>query len=224
MADKKMVQEEARAAFIEQVTKADGKLIPLSGRKSKLGEPFFISTRLGQDEISPELGYLNVDIFVQRGEEFVPIAIYDWEITKNEALGNKQRHQHLPCLNQAQRNADRYWSTGEAFHVRDDDFLKFAMENGGFEKMDQLRRQGVIQSEDQWTKSIYQGQGLGSFIITVSALALHKHGIETMKLGSLNKKAKLAWKGFGQGDRLNIKTAELVSHPKVADSINRFIA
>jgi len=223
MSDERIVKEEIRAAFIERVTKADGSLISLSGRKSKLGEPFFISTRLGQDEISPELSYLNVDIFIQRGEEFIPIAIYDWEISQNEALGNKQRHQHLPCLNQAQRNADRYWSTGEAFHVRDDDFLKFAMENGGFEKMSELRRQEVIQSEDQWTESIYQGQGLGSLMIAVSALTLHKHGVETMRLGSLNEKAKLAWNGFDRGDRLGIQAPELVDHPKVADSIDKFI-
>ncbi|MFC1790228.1 hypothetical protein ACFLZP_01950 [Patescibacteria group bacterium] len=133
--------------------------------------------------------------------EFVPVAIYDWEISQNEALGNKQRHQHLPCFNQAQRNADRYWSTGEAFHVRDDDFLKFAMESGGFEKMSELRRQRMVRDESQWNKPIYQGEGLGS----------------------LNQKARLAWKSFGRRDRLSIETAELASHPKITDSIDKFI-
>lgn len=112
MPEETPTQKDNLADFIETISRADGELIPLPARRSKLGEPYFLSVRYGQDEVETDYRYLIVDVLVQRGDRFVPVGIYDWEITGETALGNKQRHGHLPALNPAQEAADRYWSTG----------------------------------------------------------------------------------------------------------------
>lgn len=118
--------------------------------------------------------------------------------------------------------AERFWDTGEAFHVRDDDFLKLAMENGGFNKMNELRETGIIQDENQWTMPIYQRLGLGSLMIAVSAIVLKSKGITEMDLGTLSEKAKQAWEKFGCGEKTRLSPLEIVSHEKTNPSpINR---
>lgn len=90
--------------------------------------------------------------------------------------------------------------------------------------MSALRAAGVIKNEEQWMKPIYQGEGLGSLLIAVSAVALNRQGIGGMSLGSLSEMAKRAWETFDRGGRSQIPTQELANHPKTRDAIGRFIS
>lgn len=219
------IRENELTRFKELIARADGSLISLEGRKSRLGKPFFITARIGQDAQVPEEGvkFLNIDIFVKRGEEYVPVGIRDYEIKDNVASGNKQRHQHLPCYNQAQKAADRFWATGEGLHVIDTSFINYAIQNGGFSKMDEMRKEGVITAENQWNEPIYQNYGLGSLMVAASLLVLQRHGVETVKFISLNKPAIKTWGKFGYQGQANMSVEELVRSPQVDQSIEPFI-
>lgn len=215
--------EETLNSFIDAIASADGRLLALPNGKSRLDEPLLISARFGADDVIPNIFYLNVDVFTKRGEEYIPVGIYDWEITGGKAVGNKQRHGHLPVRNPAQKAAERYWNTGEAFHVRDDNFLKYALESGGPNGMSELRDTGVIQSEEQWSEPIYQDLGIGGLMIAVSAIILDKQGITVMDLGTLSKPAKQAWKGFGREERLRLSPKEVASHEKTKSTLSKFL-
>jgi len=204
--------KEIVAKFKKEVTANDGTLISIPGLKSRLGESLYISTRFGEDQVGTGVSFLNVDVFAQRDDQFIPVGIYDWEVVGKRANGNKQRHGHLPATNQAHESADRYWSTGEAFHVRDDDLLKFATEAGDLNKMTELRQRGVVQDENQWTDSLYQGRGIGGLMIAVSAIVLESKGIEEMNVGTLSRDAQRAWKKFEIGGRSLVIPSELVNH------------
>lgn len=217
-------REAVVGSFIDAIAPADGRLLALPGGTSRLDEPLFISARMGEDEVTPGTSYLNVDVVAKRGNEYVPVGIYDWEIVGGgRAVGNKQRHGHLPTRNPAQETAERYWSTGEALHVRDDNFLKYATENGGFTKMSELRNMGVIQGEEQWTQPIYQGLGIGGLMIAVSAITLDRHGVTEMDLGTLSKPAKQAWKKFGRGDRQRLSPKEVTGHQSTERALAKFL-
>ncbi len=210
-------------SFVEKIVKADGKLLNLPGKRSRLGEPLYISARYGVDSVDKDVRYLIIDVFASREDEYVPIGIYDWEIKGCKASGNKQRHGHLPAINEAQEVADRYWATGEGFHVRGDDFLKFAAEKGGFKMMNKLKRNGTIANEEQWTKPIYQQLGIGSLMISVSALVLNELGITEMELGTLSKLAEMPWKKFGGEDRVKLKPGDVSKHPEIKTTIEKFL-
>jgi len=207
--------------FIEKISKADGAIIPLTGVRSRLLEPLFISTRIGPDQVDPDKSYLNVDIFAYRDGEHVPIGIYDWEIANGVANGNKQRHGHLEATHPAHQEADQYWSTGEAFHIKGDDFLSYAFSQQGMDSMSELRANGFIDSEDRWSEPIYQGLGLGSLMIATSALVLHHHNIQIMDLGTLSSKAEMAWRSYGREERTEINPAEICQHPKTKAIISQ---
>jgi hypothetical protein len=209
--------------FVEKVVRADGQLLSLSGRKSKLGEPLHISVRFGEDSVNADTQYLIIDVLASRENEYVPVGIYDWEIKEGRASGNKQRHGHLPAINEAQEAADRYWATGEGFHVRGDDFLKYASENGGFQMMNKLRREGIIKEEDQWTEPIYQRLGIGSLMIAISALVLNELEIEEMNLGTLSPLAEMPWRKFGGKDRVKLNPGDFSNHPEIRKTIEKFL-
>jgi len=219
------IRENELTQFKELIAGANGSLISLEGRKSRLGEPFFITARIGQDAQVPEEGvkFLNIDIFVRRGEEYIPVGIRDYEIKDNVASGNKQRHQHLARYNQAQKAADRFWSTGEGLHVIDMSFINYAMQNGGFSKMNEMRAKGIITTEDQWNEPIYQNYGLGGLMVAASLLVLQRYGVETVKFISLTEPAIKTWGKFGYQGQANMLVEELVRSPQVDKSIEPFI-
>jgi hypothetical protein len=221
--DKSLAKEILFQQFVEKISVADGQLIPLPGTKSKLGEPLFISARFGRDDVDPSIQFLNVDVFAKRGEDFLPVGIYDWEVNGDVAVGNKQRHNHLAVVNTAQQAADQYWSTGEAFHIRGDDLLKYAESLGGLEGMSKVRAMGLIDTEEKWISPIYQNIGIGSLMISTSAIVLEAHKISTLNLGTLSQDAQRAWKSFGRGDRTILSPREVSQHPKAHSSIDKFI-
>lgn len=143
--------------FLDRLAEADGTLIHLRGKKSRLGEDFYVcarccKTRFWGEAINRLMG---IDVFVIRDNEFLPVGRYDWEIKGNSASGNKNRHDHLPITNLAHKQAATFWAMGEGFKVLDEEFINYAAENGGFAKMRELRQLGIIIHEDQWTKPIY---------------------------------------------------------------------
>jgi hypothetical protein len=116
---------------------------------------------------------------------------------------------------------DTNWITNEAFHIRGDNFIKYATQNEGFDGMTKLREAGIIDNEEKWSEFIYRGKGLGSLLITTSAIVLEKHGIKNMNLGSLSDNAKRAWLNYNRGDRTNLSPNEVTSHPKSKEIIGK---
>lgn len=210
--------------YLDRILRADGELIELPGRRSLLGEPLFISARFGEDVV-PGTGYryLNIDTFALRDGEYVPVGIKDYEIKGDVAYSNKQRHGHLPPVNVAQEAANRYWATGEALHVREDDLLKFAMENGGFPKMGELREKGFVATEEDWTKKIYQRKGIGSLMVASSILILKERGVESILFGSFTDSAEATWRKFGGREGAKMFVSELADSPNITTSIEPFV-
>lgn len=58
--------DETLKNFVKDIALADGRLLALLNGKSRLGEPLFISARFGVDEITPNISYLNVDVFAKK--------------------------------------------------------------------------------------------------------------------------------------------------------------
>lgn len=210
--------------FVEKIAKADGQFIPVTGIKSGLGESIFISSRLGTDEVNPSIRYLNIDIFALREDKYLPVGMYDWEIRGDQANGNKQRHGLSGTVDQELQIEDTNWMTSESFHIRSDNFLKYATQNGGFDGMTKLRKTGIIDNEGKWSESIYRGKGLGSLLITTSAIVLEKHGVKNMDLGSLSDNAKRAWLSYNRDDRINLNPSEITKHPKSKEIIKKALS
>jgi hypothetical protein len=209
--------------LVERVSRGDGELIPLPGVKSRLGEPLSVSARFGEDAVESGVNYLIVDVLAKREGKYIPVGIYDWEVKGEKAVGNKQRHGHLPAKNPAQEEADRYWSTGEAFHVREDDLLKYASDNGGFDKMNELRTRGIVQGEDDWTDPVYQKRGIGGLMTVVSALVLEKQGVTQMNLGTLSESARISWEKFDRRDRIELAPGDVTKHQNADKILYKFL-
>lgn len=222
--ESEQTKESLTQQFVERIAKADGQLISVPGIKSGLGESIYISSRLGSDEINPDISYLNIDIFAQREGEYLPVGMYDWEIRGNQANGNKQRHGMFGIADQELQLQDTQWRTNEAFNIRSDNFLKYATQSGDFDGMTKLRETGIIDNERKWSEPIYRGKGLGSLLITTSALVLEKQGIQNMNLGSLSDNAKRAWLSYDRGDRTNLSPNEIVNHPKSKEIIKKALS
>lgn len=185
--------------FLDRLAEADGASIHLRGKKSRLGEDFYICARAGSVTYwGPSVErLLIVDMLVKPDDWFVPIAHYDWEIKGNQASGNKNRHGHLPTVTTAHIVADSFWETGEGFKVEDASFINYAMANGSFAKMGEMTKTGLISNEEQWREPVYQKYNIGSFMVAVSAYILQKQGVVKREFVSASGVAKRAWKRFG---------------------------
>ncbi|OGM25468.1 hypothetical protein A2715_05465 [Candidatus Woesebacteria bacterium RIFCSPHIGHO2_01_FULL_39_32] len=217
-------EEQRLADFFEQVKRADGTLIPLTGQLTRFGEEILVSARYGSvDSLAKADHLLLVDLFARSADQMLPIGHYDWEVTGNRALGNKNRHGgHLPNTSNAHELADRAW-TEEGLKVYDKSLVSYAMEKGGFPYMDQLRETGIVTDEKQWGEPTYQKQGLGSFMIAVSAIVLESKGVETANLGSLTPAAEGVWKKFGQSGGVPVQIGVLIQNNKIDEVLEEFV-
>ena len=219
-------QKEARVGeLLDRLKQADGELIRLEGKKTRLGEEVYISARYGEvDSLANADHLLLVDVFANENGEMKPIGHYDWEISGDQALGNKNRHGgHLQAANQAHSNADRTWTTGEAFKVYDKSLVSYALDKGGFEYMNRLRKDGIVTDESQWQELVYQRQGLGGLMVAVSAVILESKEIATANLGTLTPSAKSLWKKFNQEQGRDVVVAELIKDRKVNEVLSEFL-
>jgi len=219
-------KDEKMADFSVEVIKASGELIPLEGAVSGLGEPLYISVRLGDvDYWGDKVDKLMlVDVFAESAGIFHPVGHYDWNIKGDQAWSDKNRHGgHLKVYNQAQVQAESLWY-GEALKVDDSNFATYAMNNGGFDKMDELRRMGIITSEEQWSTPVYGRMGIGSLMVAASSIALRGNGVETIVVKSRNSRADELWKRFGFTGVSEYPVQDVVEASYTKETLDKFLA
>ncbi|MFO0702522.1 MAG: hypothetical protein U0514_01435 [Candidatus Andersenbacteria bacterium] len=227
-------------AVTERLARGDGALVEVKGIQSTVGERLWVTARYGQDVTLPEPGqyFLNIDLFADRNGRFEPIGMRDFEVRNGVADGNKQRHGRLPEMSNARADertaharADKKWATGEGIKISDEDLLNYAGRLGGLKGMGVLRERGLIQSEKDWGKKVYQERGLGTLLNVIALLVLRQKGVERVQLGHLNKASEALWRrwekwrspGWQPKSREEVLVDELYNDPVVRAALLKIV-
>ena len=106
------IKDAAFTNFREALSRADGALIALPGRKTKLGEKLYLTARYGPvDSLGEADHLLLIDVLAEENGNLKPVGHYDWELHGNYAIGNKNRHGgHLKSTIPYHQEADGYWT------------------------------------------------------------------------------------------------------------------
>jgi len=208
--EKSMGPEQAAEAaelkiVTEKLVRAQGQLVEVKGIRSLIGERLFVSARYGPDAQLPEPDhfYLNVDLFAERNGQLQPIGIRDFEVKKDSAFSNKQRHGYLadittmsPRERKAHAAADR-WSGSQGITISETTLLDVAEEKDPLKGMHQMRQSGLVKTEHDWQKKVYQNRELGTLLNVIGLQVLRARGIKKIVFGSLTPAAQKMWRRFG---------------------------
>jgi len=228
--------------FIGQLIRTTGELLVLPGKKSPLGETYFLTSRYGQNERYPEAEFLLIDVAVQRQGQLLLVGKRDWAVTNSRAQGDYDRHGALEPTSEFQQvQTGRHWQDDYGIAITDQTFEDL-LQDASPEFLAYLQDDRFTHLRNVAEKHLYRQQGLGSLMTAVSLLILHDKGVEIIDSTQVSKGAVKMWKKFGRGTRRGYsepdpygfggdevtlssirKVADLVKHPYVKEILKTFL-
>ena len=212
------------AEYISRIRRADGELIPLPGKTSRLEEPLYISARYGK---SPETGdedeYLIIDVIAQRGEKYIPVGMKDYKIHEEIAESRFNAHTLLPATNDAHREADARWGGKDALSVESMKLDQAVDQTRIEEEIARLRERGIVTDEQTPATPVYRGLGIAKLLVASSILILEEKGIKEVEFGEIDTAAQGVWNRFGGREWSTVPLTELTKSPNIIPSIETFL-
>lgn len=197
---------------LDRIARANGELVTLDGKRSRLDEVFCVSARYGKtDALGEGVDHvLLVDLFAKRDADLYPVGHYDWDIKGAMAVSNVNRRQ------------GGFWNRAAAFEVNDELFVNYVAKHGS-NGMRHLQEIGLSSDVEGLKRPVYLQFGLGTLLLGLSAYILQKQGVLQREFVSTNRLAGRIWEAYGIEITSPIELSRVTNHPLFRKITEEFI-
>lgn len=223
----RFVTKEKRLSEIKAaITAADGRLIPLPRKKSRLGEKLFMTvTFANQDQqnvTAPSL--LSVKVFAERSSKLVQIGLRSYKISQGTADGTFNNHLHEAIYDEMptqfgseKRIVDNMMNiTRNGLHVSEENIVATKHKLGMFQYIRFLLLHGWGKRKNP---DFYRGLGLGKLMTATCILALKSKQVEHIQSSSRNAITTSIWEHFGWKKGQSVVDIDALDSDSAVDAV-----